>query len=85
MTTVFTILLGKTSSFKPKIKISFDNSIYSTQSSCQLQILLKPWCMIFLQEPKTPIASIPLPGNKVNKHPVEAGETGKFKFEIVCK
>ncbi|XP_068702221.1 rho GTPase-activating protein 24-like isoform X1 [Montipora capricornis] len=34
-------------------------------------------------EPKTPIASIPLPGNKVNKHPVEAGETGKFKFEIV--
>ncbi|XP_067042221.1 rho GTPase-activating protein 24-like isoform X1 [Acropora muricata] len=34
-------------------------------------------------EPKTPIASIPLPGNEVIKHPIERGDTGKFKFEIV--
>lgn len=34
-------------------------------------------------EPKTPIASIPLPGNEVVRYPLEPGEPGKFKFEIV--
>ncbi|XP_058960780.2 rho GTPase-activating protein 24 [Pocillopora verrucosa] len=34
-------------------------------------------------EPKTPIASIPLPGNEVVRHPPDSGEPGKFKFEIV--
>lgn len=34
-------------------------------------------------EPKTPIASIPLPGNEVVRHPTDSGEPGKFKFEIV--
>lgn len=35
-------------------------------------------------EPKTPIASIPLPGNEVVRYPLDAGEPGKFKFEIVA-
>lgn len=34
-------------------------------------------------EPKTPIASIPLPGNEVFRYPLDPGESGKFKFEIV--
>lgn len=34
-------------------------------------------------EPKTPIAAIPLPGNEVIRHPPDSGEPGKFKFEIV--
>ncbi|XP_078369096.1 rho GTPase-activating protein 24-like isoform X1 [Oculina patagonica] len=35
-------------------------------------------------EPKTPIASIPLPGNEVIRYPLDPGEPGKFKFEIVA-
>lgn len=34
-------------------------------------------------EPKTPIAAIPLAGNEVIRHPPEPGEPGKFKFEII--
>ena len=41
--------------------------------------------VLSIQEPKTPIAAIPLAGNEVIRHPPEPGEPGKFKFEIICE